>query len=158
MLRGRPRRVGHRAGGGLVKGPRGGRPAAAREGGPMSTPGEITLVIRGRRLLVSERNHLYSGTTSGYSRDRIKPVQPESRERRTIVGPRIGSQSFEMQAGTETTSDPAAQGTPATDANRIPQDLPLPSPNDDPPTLLAKLTTVVTIVSDDRSIAAVTEE
>ena len=63
-----------------------------------------------------------------------------------------------MQVGTETTSDPAAQGTPATDANRIPQDLPLPSPNDDPPTLLAKLTTVVAIVSDDRSIAAVTEE
>jgi hypothetical protein len=59
-----------------------------------------------------------------------------------------------MQVGTETTSDPATQGTPATDANRIPQDLPLPSPNDDPPTLLAKLTTVVAIVSDDRSICS----
>ena len=68
----------------------------------------------------------------------------------------MGSQSFEI--GTETTSDPAAQGTPATDANRIPQDVPLPSPNDDPPTLLAKLTTVVAVVSDYRSVAAATEE
>ena len=63
-----------------------------------------------------------------------------------------------MQIGTETTGDPPAQGSPATEANRIRQDVPLPSPNDDPPTLLAKLTTVVAIVSDDRSVAAATEK